>query len=221
MAARTTHVSWGALSFLSPCCVSACLAGASVLLPAAALSRPFAASPVSGCRALCALCLRLLLVFCLPGLSGLWFSGCPSPCCCWWGGCLVPPPGSVGLVVAAVALVCGWCGGSSCLGAAACFRASARPLYFSQHLTAIPLPDKSAATTSRVFRQHMLGVYGAPAEVLTDQGTEVRDEFHALCVASFIDHRTTSAYHPQANGLAERAVESVKRALGKLAHLAP
>jgi hypothetical protein len=93
--------------------------------------------------------------------------------------------------------------------------------HFSKHLTAVPLPDKSAATTSRVFRQHVLGVYGAPAEVLTDQGTEFRDEFHALCVASFIDHRTTSAYHPQANGLAERAVQSVKRALGKLAHRTP
>ena len=93
--------------------------------------------------------------------------------------------------------------------------------HFAKHLVGIPLPDKSAATTARAFRQHVLCVYGAPAEVLTDQGTEFRDEFHALLVASFVDHRTTSAYHPQANGLTERAVQSVKRALGKLAHVAP
>ena len=62
---------------------------------------------------------------------------------------------------------------------------------------------------------------GAPAEVVTDQGTEWRDEFHELLQSSYIDHRTTSAYHPQANGLTERAVQTMKRALTKMAYAAP
>jgi hypothetical protein len=37
--------------------------------------------------------------------------------------------------------------------------------------------------------------------------------------AVFIDHRTTSANHPSANGLAERMVQSIKRALEKYAAL--
>ena len=65
---------------------------------------------------------------CPPGLSGLWFWGCPSPCCCLRGGCLLPSPGSVGVG-------CRRCGFGVWVvwwllffGVAACFRASARPL---------------------------------------------------------------------------------------------
>jgi transposase InsO family protein len=62
-------------------------------------------------------------------------------------------------------------------------------------------------------------VNGAPAVVVTDQVHEFLKEFHDLCVHSFIDHRTASAYHPQANGLAERSVQTIKRALAKMAGL--
>lgn len=93
--------------------------------------------------------------------------------------------------------------------------------HFSKHVVALPLADKNASTTAAAFRQHVLGVYGAPAEVLTDQGTEFRSEFHQLLTESFVDHRTTSAYHPQANGLAERAVQTIKRCVAKMAAKAP
>jgi transposase InsO family protein len=93
--------------------------------------------------------------------------------------------------------------------------------HFTKFVTAIPLRDKQAVTTAEAFRQYIVGIYGAPAEVLTDQGTEFRDEFQQLLTELYVDHRTTTAYHPQANGLAERAVQTVKRALAKVAHATP
>ena len=40
--------------------------------------------------------------------------------------------------------------------------------------------------------------------------------FHALLTSCLIDHRLTSPNHPQANGLSERCVQTIKRALRKL-----
>ena len=60
-----------------------------------------------------------------------------------------------------------------------------------------------------VFHQYVLCGYGAPAEVLTDQGTEFRGEFQEMLDEALIDHRRTSRDHPQANGLAERMVQTL------------
>jgi hypothetical protein len=81
------------------------------------------------------------------------------------------------------------------------------------------LPDKLASTTAYAFTKAVLCRYGACAEVVTDQGAEFQEEFHQTLRAAFIDHRTTSANHPSANGQAERTVQSIKRALEKYAAL--
>ncbi|OAE31039.1 hypothetical protein AXG93_1502s1410 [Marchantia polymorpha subsp. ruderalis] len=54
-----------------------------------------------------------------------------------------------------------------------------------------------------------------PGEVLIDQGTEFQGEFQVLCDKALIDHRTTSRDYPEADGLVERVVQTVKRALRK------
>ena len=61
----------------------------------------------------------------------------------------------------------------------------------------------------------MLARYGAPAEVLTDQGSKFRGEFHELLLHHGIDHRIASREHPQSDGLAERMVQTMKRGLRK------
>jgi len=61
----------------------------------------------------------------------------------------------------------------------------------------------------------VLNHFGAPAEVLTDQGMEFQSEFQVLCDKALIDHQTTSRDHPKANGLAERVVQTMKRVLCK------
>jgi transposase InsO family protein len=90
---------------------------------------------------------------------------------------------------------------------------------FSKQVEVEALPDKTAATTAYAFVKNVLCRYGACAEVVTDQGAEFLEEFHHALSTALIDHRTTSANHPSANGLAERMVQSIKRALEKYAAL--
>jgi transposase InsO family protein len=90
---------------------------------------------------------------------------------------------------------------------------------FSKQVEVEALPDKSAAGTAYAFVRNVLCRYGACAEVVSDQGSEFLMEFHQVLKSAFIDHRTTSANHPSANGLAERMVQSIKRALEKYAAL--
>ena len=87
---------------------------------------------------------------------------------------------------------------------------------FSKHVELIPLPNKTAYTTAFAFAHNVLGKFGSCAEVVTDRGSEWAEQFDQLLQLALIDHRRTSAGHPQADGLAERAVQTVKRALKKL-----
>jgi hypothetical protein len=87
--------------------------------------------------------------------------------------------------------------------------------HFSKHVELVPLRDKTAAQMAAAFAQ-VLCRFGAPAEVVTDGGGEFAGEFDQLLTSCFIDHRVTSPHHPQANGLAERIVQVVKRGLRKL-----
>jgi len=88
--------------------------------------------------------------------------------------------------------------------------------HYSKHLELVPIPDKEPATVAAAFTAAVLGRYGSPAEVLTDRGGEWMKEFDQLLLDCMVDHRRTSASHPPANGLTERAVATVKRALSKL-----
>jgi hypothetical protein len=87
--------------------------------------------------------------------------------------------------------------------------------HFSKHIVLVPTRDKEPSTVAEVFTREVLTRFGGCAEVVTDQGGEFGGEFQACLDAAFIDHRATSAYHPQANGLSERVVGVVKRALRK------
>lgn len=53
------------------------------------------------------------------------------------------------------------------------------------------------------------------AECVSDQGLECSGEFQELLRTALIDDRRTSPNHPQADALAERTVQSTKRALRK------
>ena len=87
--------------------------------------------------------------------------------------------------------------------------------HFSKWVEVVAILTKESCETARVFRQYVLCRYGAPAEVLTEQGTEFRGEHQEMLDEALIDHRRTSRDHPQADGLAERMVQTLKVSLQK------
>jgi hypothetical protein len=87
--------------------------------------------------------------------------------------------------------------------------------HFSKTVILVPTRDKEPGTVAAGFTREVLTWFGACAEVVTDRGGEFGGAFQACLDAALIDHRSTSAYHPQANGLSERVVQVVKRALRK------
>jgi transposase InsO family protein len=60
-----------------------------------------------------------------------------------------------------------------------------------------------------------LGIqFGVPAIITLDRGAQVTSSiWDALCSKLGVKHSTTMAYHPQSNGLVERAHRQLKEAL--------
>jgi hypothetical protein len=87
--------------------------------------------------------------------------------------------------------------------------------HFSKWTKLVPSLDKSNEGVPYAFLDKVFNHFGAPVEVLINQGTEFQGEFQVLCDKLLIDHRTMSRDHPEANGLVERVVQTVKRALHK------
>jgi transposase InsO family protein len=87
--------------------------------------------------------------------------------------------------------------------------------HFSKWIELVALPDKFSEGAAYSFLDCVLSRFEAPTEVLTDQGREFLGEFQTLYEQAMIDHHTTSRDHPEADGLAERMVQTVKRGLRK------
>ncbi len=78
--------------------------------------------------------------------------------------------------------------------------------HFSKWIELVPSLNKSNEGVVYAFLDRVLNHFGAPAEVLTDQGTEFQGEFQVLCDKALIDHQTMFRNHPKADGLVELMV---------------
>ena len=87
--------------------------------------------------------------------------------------------------------------------------------YFSKWVEAIPVKDLSAETTMHAFHLHVCSRFGLPAEIITDNGTAFKGAFADFCARKFIHARHITEDLPRSNGLAERAVQTIKAALCK------
>ena len=78
------------------------------------------------------------------------------------------------------------------------------------------IPDKTKQTISQLWL-NIFTTFGFPKVVQSDNGTEfVNDHVRELTKNAGIDHRLVTPYHPRANGIAERSVQTAKRMLFKL-----
>ena len=83
---------------------------------------------------------------------------------------------------------------------------------FTKWVELIPLPFKSSKYAARGLLD---GVLSRRRGVTPDQGREFQGEFQTLLEKHEITHRLASREHPQFDGLAERMVQTMKRALRK------
>ena len=66
---------------------------------------------------------------------------------------------------------------------------------------AIPIPDKSAKTVCDTYRTHIYCIFGGSSRILTDNGTEFKNEqFNELCTQLEIKRVYSPVYTPEANG---------------------
>ena len=88
--------------------------------------------------------------------------------------------------------------------------------YMTKWVEAIVLPDKTSKRTAEFLYSEVICRHGCPAEEVTGQGGEFQGEFQELLDKFHIDHRLTSPYHPQANGLTERFNQTLTKSLIKM-----
>jgi len=76
----------------------------------------------------------------------------------------------------------------------------------SKFLVAIPIPQQDAETVAREFVWNIILKFGAPAQILADQGSNfLSDLFKSTCKLLRIKKIQTTAFHPKSNGSLERS----------------
>ena len=88
----------------------------------------------------------------------------------------------------------------------------------SKWIEAHPLSTITSLTTSRCFRK-IFASFGVPESLVTDNGPSfVSEEFEQFLSKNAIKHKTSPPYHRASNGLAERAVQIVKKGIKKMSN---
>ena len=86
----------------------------------------------------------------------------------------------------------------------------------SKWIEAVCTPSTSSASVIEVMRT-LFAQFGVPEMIVTDNCTGfVSSEFEQFLKSNGVKHTTSAPYHPASNGLAERAVQIVKKGLKKL-----
>ena len=85
---------------------------------------------------------------------------------------------------------------------------------FTRYAIFVPVKSKDALTVARAYKDHWVCRFGAPLQVVSDNGTEFLNEVMARYM-EFVgtEHVTTTPYHPQTNGKCERINPSIKEYL--------
>lgn len=85
---------------------------------------------------------------------------------------------------------------------------------FTRFPVAIPMPNITAQSVLSAFLAGWVSFFGAPLEVITDRGRQFTSQLWKVSLAELgIVSKTTTAYHPQSNGMVERFHRQLKSSL--------
>ncbi|XP_050665912.1 uncharacterized protein LOC126966079 [Leptidea sinapis] len=85
---------------------------------------------------------------------------------------------------------------------------------FTRWPEAMPLQDITAESCAAAFVTGWIARFGCPESIITDRGRQFDSQlFKRVAALVGADHRTTTAYHPAANGLVERLHRQLKAAI--------
>lgn len=85
---------------------------------------------------------------------------------------------------------------------------------FTRWPEAIPLEDASTELCARAFIRHWIARFGVPDNLVSDRGPQFTSNlWNSLNKLLGISSSTTTAYHPQANGMVERFHRQLKSSL--------
>lgn len=85
---------------------------------------------------------------------------------------------------------------------------------FTRWPEVVPLAEITAETVAKAFISCWVSRFGCPTVIVTDRGRQFESAlFHLLSKSIGFDHRKTTAYHPQCNGLVERFHRQLKAAI--------
>jgi transposase InsO family protein len=84
---------------------------------------------------------------------------------------------------------------------------------FSKFTLLALLPDKKAATLAQVLHTRLVSVFGKPAALRCDNGSEFKGAFAEYCQARGIQRITTSPFTSHSNGQVERMHHMVQQLL--------
>ncbi len=92
--------------------------------------------------------------------------------------------------------------------------------HFSRFVVFAPLRDKSAATVAHALVSHLICPYTIHRVLLTDNGTEFKNQVLAdICAQYGVKQTFITAHHPASNGLVERTKRKILEILRHLSGL--
>ena len=89
--------------------------------------------------------------------------------------------------------------------------------HFMRYALAVVTKDQTTKTVAKVFYEHFIAVFGAPAKLLSDRGVNFTStQVEELCSAFGIQKCRTTAYHAQCNRQVECFHQMLFHMIGKL-----
>ena len=91
--------------------------------------------------------------------------------------------------------------------------------HFTRYALVVVTKDQTAKTVAKVFYEHFIAVFRAPAKLLSNRGVNFMSALvEELCSAFGIQKCRTTAYHPQCNRQVEHFHQTLFHMIGKLLH---